>query len=1199
MHATVSTVTAGAPFRITDFPINPGISVIEASAGTGKTFSLAALIVRLVAEGRVAAIGRILAVTFTEAATAELVDRVRRFLAAGRALAGRGRADPGADLTPLAASDDERAVSPVIAQAVRGHGGAAVVAGRLAAALAAGDDLAIHTIHGFCKRILDQAAFACAMPFGAELTGAGDDLAAAAARDWWRASVPHDALLAELALASSWSPELVASLHRLAHRLPGTRWDPAPKPLDAARRELETAVQDVIRAWRDERESLPEWAASKAWKKESPLGGSALPATLAAFEALSSSPMRLRPFLAIAADLAPAQVVEGRNRSKHKQPFPITHAVFAAAERCASAAETVHRAWLAAGVADVDRRMESAKSASQVLTFDDLLRRLAAALADPARGRGVTAVIQAHYDLVLIDEAQDTDAVQAAIFATAFRDRPLILIGDPKQAIYAFRGADLETYLALASRATLTASMDRNWRSAPALVAAVGAVFAGAAPLFDPRIAVPAVAPAREQGELAGDDRAALEWWTIPGQGGKDDATAQVLDRLAHELVHLLSGGVRLGDGPLLPQHCAVLVSTHRQAQAVQDRLRAAGVTAVLGATGDVAGGAAAADWRALLTAVLDPRDAGRLRAALATPMLGFTADRVATLEADPAGWQLLIQEFSGWAQTWTRFGALALWRAIDARFATTARFAQETGGERRLTDYRHVAELLAEVAVADGRAPAGQLAWLTAAGQDDDTNDERRQFRLERDGSAVQIVTLHKSKGLEWPVVFCPFLWQARAERGPARLLRGEDGAATLLLADGAEAVAAADRLQAQRLAEDLRLAYVALTRGRERCYVAVAAGPIGRDPQVSALDWLLERPTGGGDPLAALNRMDPKQARTGLDTLVGSHPDCMRAHAVVAADAATPRMPAVEAGPATLPPPAPMPPPDPSDPRRGGWSVASFTAVTRGAGDERPDRDAHAAAPAPGDRGVHGFAAGGIVGDCLHRCLEKTDPGDETGLAAVVAGELQRAGLADPGAHPACTDPAAAAAAMVRSAWAARLSGGATIAGLIHRRAEFPFHLPLASWSAGAVAGILRRHGGALAQAQADHLDRLAPRTWHGFFTGVIDLIGAHDGRWWVVDWKSNRLAADAAGYTPDVLQAAMIGHFYVLQAHAYVLALHRFLAARLPDYDYDRHLGGYAYVFLRTGAVVEERPPLAVITALERDLLRPARIAARVPA
>ncbi len=1200
MNATVSTVTAaptaGAPFRITDFPITPGVSVIEASAGTGKTFSLAALIVRLVAEGRVESIGRILAVTFTEAATAELVDRVRRFLAAGRELAGRLRADPGADPVILAASDDERAVAPVVAQAVREYGGAIPVARRLAAALAAGDDLAIHTIHGFCKRILDQAAFACAMPFGAELTGAGDDLTAAAARDWWRASVPHDPLLAELAIARAWSPDLIADLHRLAHRLPGTRWSPAPVPLAAARRDLESAVQAVVQTWRDERDALLAWAASKAWKKDSPLSDTALPTTLAAFQALSSAPARLRPFLAIAADLAPARLIEGRNRTKHKQPFPITHAVFTAAGRCADAADAVHRAWLATGVAEVDRRMETAKAADQVMTFDDLLRRLATALADPLRGPGVAAVIQAHYDLALIDEAQDTDPVQAAIFTTAFRDRPLILIGDPKQAIYAFRGADLETYLALAARATLTASMDRNWRSAPAMVAAVGALFAGLAPLFDPRITVPVVTPARDHGDLSGDDRVALEWWSIPAQSGKDGAAAQVLDRLAEELVHLLSGSIRLGNAPLLPQHCAVLVSTHRQAQAVQDRLRAAGITAVLGSTGDVAGGPAAADWRALLTAVLDPRDAGRLRAALATPMLGFPADRVATLEADVVGWQRLIQEFANWSLIWTRFGALALRRAVDARFGTTARLAQEVGGERRLTDYRHVAELLAEAAIADGRAPAGQLAWLTAAGQDDDARDERRQLRLERDGSAVQIVTLHKSKGLEWPVVFCPFLWQAREERGPARLLRDRDGTATLLLVDSDEAEAATDRLQAQRLAEDLRLTYVALTRARERCYVAVAAGPIGRDPGVSALDWLLERPDVGSDPVAVLARMDLKQPRLGLEALVDRHPDSIRTSAV----AGLPRLVAAAALPPASPlPPSPLPPPDPFDPGRGGWSVASFTAVTRGSTEERPDRDAQASAPMPGDRGVHGFAAGGVAGDCLHRCLEKARSDDETALAAVIAAELQRAGLAEAAAHPACADPAAAATEMVRAAWAAPLSGATSIAELTHQRHEFPFHLPLAGWSAGAVADILRRHGSTLAQAQAEHLDRLAPRTWRGFFTGVIDLIGSHDGRWWVVDWKSNRLAADATGYTPEVLTTAVIEHFYVLQAHSYVLALHRFLAARLPDYDYDRHIGGYAYVFLRTGAVVEDRPPRAVIAALERELLQPARIAARTPA
>ncbi|HEX2596002.1 MAG TPA: exodeoxyribonuclease V subunit beta [Luteimonas sp.] len=1172
-----------------DLPLD-GLRLIEASAGTGKTFTLATLATRLVVEGGLR-VSEILAVTFTEAATQELRRRIRERLERAAALV---------DAPPAHDSGTEDALSRAIVERHLAAGTETRVqlARRLRQAALEMDLAAVFTIHGFCARVLREHALETGHAFDAPTLLTSDAaLREELAADLWR-SIAVDANDAQ-ALLSLWSgPEALRDdLPALLSRDPlkpdagDAPADPTPT-FDAAatrlreafaahgddlRAALDTALQAKIlnagaykpgwidRRWRE----LRDWCALARANTD-----------------VDDSFERLTP------DGLRARTNKGGIGRTPQSPLCEAMATFLVARarlldwRRAQACALLHRLRL-----DARARLDARKRVRRVQTFDDLIDGVADAL-DGAAGDALAAALRAQYRIALVDEFQDTDPRQWAIFERVFgraaADAPpaLFLIGDPKQAIYGFRGGDVHTYLQAADAGAQRAPpLDRNFRSRPGVLRAIDALYANAGTdaFLDPRIRFHPVQPGGGRGDhaftIGGMPAPALTLRMIRNDPDAPQATAFSADR-SRELatracvaqIHALLRDARAGrvmiDGrPLQAGDIAVLVRRHHEATRIQCALGAAGIAAVSAGQQSLFATDEARELLALFEALLQPADEGRLRAALATVLLGQDAAAIARLDVDPERLAAHQRDAQAWRERWLRSGPLALVAELAARAGE--RLLGLLDGERRLSNVLQLAETMQE---AQARAPGlhAQLDWLRWAIAEADPRDETQLLRLESDARRVQIVTLHKSKGLEYPLVLLPFAGIGGKNPDPGRrILHHVDGARELRWKVDKAAPewtrACADFEREQR-AEDARLLYVGLTRAQHALWLA--SGPFFN---------------AGATPLSPMLR--------DTDALV-AQPDIV-----------------VDAAPLQSPPaPLPVEQDARAEPVRvaqrrlsGDWWVYSFTQLVKGAGHAR-EAAATASERGADDEAMTGDVAAAAIdtgtalrfggsrfGNVLHDALEHVDfaawrdwrGGDApAGEDAALRAAVQRGGYA----AAELDDAVAAVRPLVGHTLVTVLPEGVRLCDVpeASRRAEMEFHFALQPTAVERLLALLHAHGVLSARDGFG-----ARRTLEGLMTGKIDLTYTHAGRWYVLDYKSNRLPA----YDADTLVAAMAHSGYDLQALIYTVALHRWLRFRLGDaYDYARDFGGVRYLFCRGLAlgsgdgVHAWQPPPPLVHALD---------------
>jgi len=1095
-----------------------GITVLEASAGTGKTHRIASLAARHVAEGL--PLDRLLLVSFTHAATGELRDRVRaRLIDAHRALA-----DLAADI-PV---DEHDELLVLLAE-----GPTEVYAARLAHAVADFDSATITTTHGFCGEMLRS------------LGVAGD--------------VDREYRLVED--PASLVRELVADLYVRGF----VARDPPISPDEA---------REIVR-------------------------------------------------LAIENPTAPIAAVDPDD------------AIAGVRGQLAQAARV---------------QFEQRKRRAAVLTFDDLLTRLRAALEGDG-GPAIAARLRRRYNVALVDEFQDTDPVQWAIVRRTFAEQEaqLVLIGDPKQAVYAFRGADVYEYLAAARGAAAHLTLTVNWRSGESLIDAYDALFGNARLGHDEIVYRPVRAAANGQAaQVTGSAplrfrviRRTLPSVALTGTGYAETSSARatVVTDLVAEAVAMLDGSAtfesREADGRaaeprrLEPHDLAVLVRTRYQAEIVKRALDAAGVPAVLNDRSSVFAGESARQWLRLLEALERPGDMRRARVAVLTPFLGWAPERVATAGAEE--WGALQQRLREWADVARVAGVAALTETMMAEEQLPARLLAHVGGERELTDLRHVAELLH--ATAEGRGGIAPLAAWLRRRIDDSDGDGRageRPRRLESDAAAVEVLTIHGSKGLEFPVVLCPFLWDQRPPSKSAEPVSFHDAAH--------EDRRTLDVGQARReeRGEELRLAYVALTRARCQAVVWWAGTFYARD---SALGRLLFARDPDGTVAATGNGTPPdEEVLSKLAAVAGEAPDgCIAVEAPEADD--------LDEVVRWVPPPRAAIELDVARLQRAldeSWRRTSYSGIVAGQYEQRVASEVEEAAGADDlSAGVAAAAAvveaGGVelaavpalleklpptarVGTLVHSVLETTDFAADELEAELQRGideRLARRGV-DVGS-PAVL--AAGLRAAIETPLGA-LAGGLRLCDLTpaDRLDELTFELPLVGGDVPAGEVTLDAVAAAIeAGLPADdplagYAERLADpelrRVLRGYLTGSIDVVarirqGAERPRFAVIDYKTNRLSRPdepltAWHHRPEALAAEMVRGHYVLQALLYSVALHRYLRWRLPDYDPERDVAGVLYLFLRgmTGpdtpvvdgtpcGVFSWRPPTALVERLS-DLL-----------
>ena len=1125
-----------------------GERLIEASAGTGKTFTIAALYLRLLlglggeaAYPRAISVEELLVVTFTEAATEELRGRIRSNIHELRIACLRGESDNPLYSALLAEIADKDDAAKTLLLAERQM-----------------DEAAVFTIHGFCQRMLSLNAFESGMLFEQQLIEDESRLRYQACADFWRrhcypltrdiAAVIHDV----------WKGprDLLKSLDRwLQGEAPQLKSPPAPNETLAERhQQIIARIDSLKQQWREQvgeiegvlensgldrrkfnRGNQGKWMEKvNAWAQEETLSYQ-LPDALEKF--------------------AQSFLLE---RTKAGGEPPV-HPLFSAVESLLASSLTLTDLVLARAMVEIRDAVAREKRRRGELGFDDMLSRLDEALRGDS-GETLASAIRQRFPVAMIDEFQDTDPQQYRIFRRIWRRQPetaLLLIGDPKQAIYAFRGADIFTYMKARGDVAAHYTLDTNWRSSPGMVGSVNRLFSLSDNpfMFHEIPFLPVKAAAKNKGlrfTVDAADVPAMNVWLMPGDTvGSGDYQTFMAQLCATQIRDWLSAGQRgralLWRGetsrPVQASDITVLVRNRLEAAQVREALQTLGIPSVYLSNRDsVFETLEAQELLWLLQAVLAPERENTLRSALATSMFGLTALDIENLNQDEQAWDALVEEFSEYRQIWRQRGVMPMLRALMTARHIAENLLATRGGERRLTDILHISELLQEAA-SQLESEHALVRWLAQHIAEPDSNAASQQMRLESDKHLVQIVTIHKSKGLEYPLVWLPFI--ARFRKQDQAFYHDRETFAAVL--DLGQDEASLELAEAERLAEDLRLLYVALTRAVWHCSLGVAP--------------LSSRKSGNSDfHLSALGRL--LQAGEAMDAAGLAARLADFCHGDIAlqipgeldltpwqAPAATiPRLSARELQ------------------RRiaDDWRVTSYSGLQQhgfsGGQDLLPRLDVDAAGVGEvveePQLTPHQFPRGAAPGTFLHSLFEELDftqPVPEGWMAE----KLQLSGF-DAQWAPVLTD-------WLGGVLKTRLPGADIALNQLAARdkqVEMAFYLPIAQLLTAERLDALIRQYDPLS-ADTPPLDF---RQVRGMLKGFIDLVFRHEGRYYLLDYKSNWLGEDREAYTRPAMEQAMRAHRYDLQYQLYSLALHRYLRHRLADYDYDRHFGGVIYLFLR---------------------------------
>ncbi len=1196
-----------------------GIRLIEASAGTGKTWTIAALYLRLVLGrhelGKPLLPPQILVLTFTKAATAELRERIRVRLAEA-AEAFRGQRVPDDYLRSLidtCPGDDARAVA----------------ARQLELAAQWMDEAAVHTIHGWSQRMLGQHAFDSGHPFVQEISSDESELLGEVVRDYWRQFFFGFDQADARQITTLWADpqalqnELAPLLRQPREQLrmgdqPLLQIDDIAAVLTQQCTPVRSAEASARQSWREHTTTLATILREAVQDKV--LSGTSYKADkldhdLAALDAWAAG--EARPDLAVLERASQAKLDKSTNKNRETPAHP-TFALIGALLAAIDGAPPLRPLILAHALPWITARLDAAKQRLAQMGYDDMLKRLDQAL-HSVSGERLAQTIASQYPVALIDEFQDTDPLQWQIFQRIYAERAdtgLLLIGDPKQAIYGFRGADIHTYLRARRRAEPpTWTLDTNYRSTKTLVGAVNHVFEHAeqhpegAFAFGKGVNALPFLPVRAHGRnehlrLDGQPLPALQLAlaTEAEPISKGSYHERMAAHAAAWLVTLLDAAQRGACGfagadgsfqPLEPGDVAILVRSGTEAACMRQALQSRGLASVyLSDRDSVYASAEAADLLWWLHACAEPGSERAVRAALATATLGLDYAVIDRLNHDEHYWESIGERFRQLHELWLKHGVLTMLHELLHRFDLPAQLLARDRGERALTNLLHLAELLQQAATAlDGEhALLRHLATqVTQANEAKSEPADEKIVRLESEAALIQVITIHKSKGLEYPLVLLPFVCAMRETKlGDRFVVHDEDGSATLDLCASDEARERADR---ERLQEDLRLFYVAMTRAVHACWLGIADLRDGQRKasglHKSAFGYVLNG-----------NRVFDKGAlATQLQALGDSHPDV---HILTLPEepAHTRHRPIHE-----------QPPTEPARDFHGApiepWWIASYSALRVVSDDGAPRPGApetarqdvltEALAMDANDEpaatmaavGIHGFPRGAEPGTFLHDLLEWVA---NEGFAAtaeapqalqnLITRRCQRRGWQEFAQTLATWLPA-----FLRTPLALPDGSHTSLADADASRAELEFWFEAKRVDTVVLDRLVTTHTLDGRPRPALLADRL-----NGMLKGFIDLVVEHAGRFYIVDYKSNWLGPDERAYTVEAMDASVRHSRYDLQYAIYTLALHRQLRARLPSYDYERHIGGVLYLYLRGvdeqgHGVHRERLPFKLVDAMDR--------------
>jgi len=1156
-----------------------GASLIEASAGTGKTYTITTLFLRLLLERKVS-IDQVLVVTFTIAATEELRIKLSdRLHLANQWVRYPETIDSSRDPT----------LATLIANANRDE--ALDLIGDAVARL---DDLSVYTIDAMCLRLLQDFAFESRLPMRIDMIADDADIRIEVVRDYWRCVLGSgDDFQIDNLMAFAKSPqELLAKLNEVLRRR-DARLVPNfdAEQVEQLALQVKQQYQQIIECWNNNGKRIKEVFADEAQvlKKTSyaPAPKERVMKWMKSQDHRLPANMPRGSFKLLTTTWMTAQTKTG-------QVTP-THPFFDLCDGF-EARFNDYKKWqkVAAIVAARDYLVDAIdhyKSDRGLIHFEDMRTRLDRVLGSEDSA-ALGEKIRKLWPFALIDEFQDTDAEQFRIFSAIYDDQPqcgFFMIGDPKQAVYSWRGADVFTYMEAVSKTPQAYTLATNWRSSPRLVGAVNSMFENVdnAFVFD-RIPFNPVAASKSNTNLelirSGCEVAPMRFCLF--EDAQNDAVAVAC---AADITRLLieghDGSATIGEKPVSPADIAVLVRSHAEASQMQNALRRFGVRTVSMPNQSVFQSVEAQELHQVLHAMAYPGREEALRAALVTNLLGYNSRDMELLLLEESRWDALVDNFINARELWLERGFMYALQILLADLGVASRLLQSVDGEQRITNLLQLSELL-QIKAREIASHEELILWLKKQIDTGRPGEDALLLRLESDEGLVQIVTMHKSKGLEYPVVFIPFPMALNTSVNPQNdiVVYHDPQDNSPVIDIGSESVDdAKQQRQAEQLSEELRLLYVAVTRAKSACVLYCGEEKRG---SASALKHLLHRSADKPDYAQIKSDLDSLVQRSGgsievVDMQIDSsvYLDTAGAAQSLTLSKYTTRI-------------------------NQRWGMNSYTGLLRGRDADLPDHDemSEPADELPGDQTalpdkeeqlIASLPAGASTGQLLHEIFEYMDFTDTSDLGMLIENAMLHHGHLSSSQESQENDWASVIEKIVINSINADLDvkGELNLQRVENKNRlnEMEFFFSVSNLDPDSLQNTL---------AQYDQYHSAAVglnfSAFEGLMQGFIDMVVRKDNRYYIVDYKSNWLGETLEHYSQSALTKAISSHRYNLQYLIYTVALHRYLGKRVADYNYESHFGGVYYLFVRgmrpqsNNGVWFDKPPFALIDALDNLML-----------
>ena len=1064
------------------------------------------------------------------------------------------------------------------------------------------DKAAIFTIHGFCQRVLHENAFETRSLFDTELVADPTVLTQEIADDFWRKqlyTMPPEFI--SYALKKISGPDfflkLLAQKKTPEIKIIPNIGQPALKSLPAFRK----LYKKLKNLWPASRTAVIQLLQTPALSgtiygsltTKAKQGGVSnrdlkISAMVAAMDRFVDTKLAGFPLFNKFEHYTAAKISKA-TRKKESVPsheiFDICEALYQNGLALESEMEKYLLFLKSECFKFAETELAAKKKVANIQFFDDLLLMVTKAL-ESKGGNILAGAIRDKYKAALVDEFQDTDAVQYAIFSKLFSSKESILfmIGDPKQSIYSFRGADVFSYMQAARHADLKYTLIENWRSSPGLISAINTIFSNVnKPFIFNEIPFTEGISAGKNDTVI--EQAPLKLWYLEFEKATSMSKAAAVQLIAAavtgEISRLISNDMTKDADfkidCITPGDIAVLVRTNRQAQIIKAHLSSRKIPSVLFSAGNIFHSHEAREMERILSSISEPANERLFRAALATDMMGVAGQDFDLQSQEPSWWQERFGAFREYFQLWRQYGLIRMFSRFMAKEAVRGRLLSFADGERRLTNVLHLIEVLYQESAAKNLGTTGLVRWLSEQIQTTSFQSETHQLRLESDEHAVKIITVHKSKGLEYQIVFCPFGWEGSTIKNKEIVFHDNTENCNIVLdLDAGQNSLHIVRAQNELLAENLRLLYVALTRAKKRCYLAWGCFKAAQTSALAFLfhsDLTLADDISSTDVVAAL-RTDISK-RKSKDFLADLKHLANRSEGTIEL--------------------IPMPVESNGDYHHSetfeknhycrqfagkmdtAWKVASYSyLISKKILDEAlPDRDAfHELNQNLADRrqdvseiaDIYSFPKGTRAGIFFHDLFENLDflSKDQEHTDILVTDKLRTYGfgikwqasistmLQKVLAAPLTSDPAPLTLAWVKPE---------------DRINEMEFYFPLNPITPQKLKNIFENHSDAhISENFPRRVETLSFSMAKGFMKGYIDLIIHAEGRYFMVDWKSNYLGSRLEDYNQAALVQTMNADFYILQYHLYTLALHQYLKMRVPGYRYERDFGGVIYIFIR---------------------------------